>query len=63
MQPVAQQPQGTPATVDEAEEDQTSQASVSDTEAHVVIFVHGFRVCQINPVYGALAQARTHNLT
>ena len=45
LQPVAQQQQQTPATVDEAEEDQTSQASEQhDTEAHVVVFVHGFRV-------------------
>ena len=45
LQPVAQQQQQHPATVDEAEEDQTSQAAEQhDTEAHVVVFVHGFRV-------------------
>lgn len=45
LQPVAQQQQQHPATVDEAEEDQASQASGQhDTEAHVMVFVHGFRV-------------------
>ena len=45
LQPVAQHQQQHPATVDEAEEDQASQASGQhDTEAHVMVFVHGFRV-------------------
>lgn len=45
LQPMTQQHLGRPATVDEAEEVQKSHASMQhDTDAHVVVFVHGFRV-------------------
>ncbi|KAL3137589.1 hypothetical protein ABBQ38_004872 [Trebouxia sp. C0009 RCD-2024] len=44
LQPMTQQHLGRPATVDEAEEVQKSHASMQhDTDAHVVVFVHGFR--------------------
>lgn len=48
LQPVAQQHYDHPATVDEADEDQKPLPLVSDTEAHVVVFVHGFRVGSVH---------------
>ena len=45
LQPVTQQQLGRPAIVDEAEEVQESHESIQDdTDAHVMVFVHGFRV-------------------
>lgn len=42
---MTQQQLGRPATVAEAEEVQESGESIQhDTDAHVVVFVHGFRV-------------------
>ena len=34
-----------PGTVDEAKDEHRLVASVNTSEAHVVVFVHGFRVC------------------
>lgn len=44
MQPVAQQLR-LPGTVAEAEEERRLALPVCASEAHVVVFVHGFRVC------------------
>ena len=50
LQPVALHQHVHPATLDEAEEDQKPLALVSDAEAHVVIFVHGFRVGSVHNI-------------
>lgn len=45
LQPVAHQQLGHPATLDKAEEESMScEPMQPDTDAHVVVFVHGFRV-------------------
>ena len=44
LQPVAQH-LDLPETLDEAKEERRLVPSVSYAEAHVVVFVHGFRVC------------------
>ena len=58
-----------PGTVDEAKEEHRLVSSVSTSEAHVVVFVHGFRVCFLNlcskaaalPAFGCSKQ-RMHSV-